>query len=320
MNFQTFFRRLVVSASLAIVALAGNAFAQTATIIRDPSSRAVARGNNLYCAGYVQTAALDTSNHLIGGWNEQDGWMYAQNNELYLNMGSNKDVHLGDVFAVVRPKGGVKTRWTKKGDLGFYVQEVGSVEVIRVKEDHSVARVRTSCDNFMLGDVLQPMEVRSAPVVTQRPPLDRFADPNGKAVGRLFMIRDGREIASTEGIVYVDLGSEDNVQVGDYMTVFRKVGKGNPFENYRNEEIDARNSDYGSTAYSGNVFSNQAPRKGGKHAGQHTVGTGESKDGRPELRKVVGEGVVLNVKERTATVLVTRNAQEIHTGDWVEVQ
>jgi hypothetical protein len=30
--------------------------------------------------------------------------------------------------------------------------------------------------------------------------------------------------------------------------------------------------------------------------------------------------VILNVKERTATALITRNAQEIHTGDWVEVQ
>ena len=35
---------------------------------------------------------------------------------------------------------------------------------------------------------------------------------------------------------------------------------------------------------------------------------------------VVGEAVVLNVKERTATVVITRTAQEIHTGDWVEIQ
>jgi hypothetical protein len=30
--------------------------------------------------------------------------------------------------------------------------------------------------------------------------------------------------------------------------------------------------------------------------------------------------VILNVKERTATALITRNAGEIHTGDMVEVQ
>jgi hypothetical protein len=37
-------------------------------------------------------------------------------------------------------------------------------------------------------------------------------------------------------------------------------------------------------------------------------------------RKVVGEAVVLNVQSRTATVVITRVAQEIHTGDFVEVK
>jgi hypothetical protein len=37
-------------------------------------------------------------------------------------------------------------------------------------------------------------------------------------------------------------------------------------------------------------------------------------------RKIVGEMVVLNVQARTATAVITRVAQEIHTGDFVEVK
>ena len=49
--------------------------------------------------------------------------------------------------------------------------------------------------------------------------------------------------------------------------------------------------------------------------------TERAKEQRPDdIRKVVGEMVILNVKERTATAVVTRTAQEIHPGDWVEVQ
>ena len=47
----------------------------------------------------------------------------------------------------------------------------------------------------------------------ERPALDLFADPSGKAVGRLFMARDGIDLIGRENIVYVDLGAEDNVQV-----------------------------------------------------------------------------------------------------------
>jgi hypothetical protein len=50
------------------------------------------------------------------------------------------------------------------------------------------------------------------------------------------------------------------------------------------------------------------------------VTTAKAKEGRPSIRKVVGEMVVLNVKEKTATAVIVRNAQEIHTGDYVEVQ
>jgi hypothetical protein len=37
-------------------------------------------------------------------------------------------------------------------------------------------------------------------------------------------------------------------------------------------------------------------------------------------RKIVGEMVVLDVQQRTATAVITRIASEVHTGDWVEIQ
>jgi len=40
----------------------------------------------------------------------------------------------------------------------------------------------------------------------------------------------------------------------------------------------------------------------------------------PVPRKVVGEMVILGVQERTATAIITRVAQEVHTGDYVEIQ
>ena len=58
----------------------------------------------------------------------------------------------------------------------------------------------------------------------------------------------------------------------------------------------------------------------GPKSGQ-TVKTPAIKRARPAVpRKVVGELVVLRVEGRTATAVVTRVAQEIHTGDAVEIQ
>lgn len=323
MSFQIVCKRVAAAAFAAFTVLSVVAVAQqrplTVTVPTAKGMR-VAERNNVYCAGYVQSSAIDTSRKIIGGVGEADQFLYSENNVIYINAGSNKGVNVGDVFSVVRPRGQVRTRWTRKDRLGAYMQEVGAVEVVRVKNELSVVRVKASCDNFLLGDLVLPMQPRVAPEFVQRPALDLFADPNGKAVGRLFMSRDNAEVLSRDFVVYIDLGAEDNVQIGDYLTIFRPLGEGNPYSGDWGESASARDEGFQSFEYRGGRFSNQTPRKTGDNARGKVITTDKAREGRPDIRKVVGEMIILNVKERTATALITRNAQEIHTGDWVEVQ
>ncbi|HEY8562589.1 MAG TPA: hypothetical protein VIL74_19580 [Pyrinomonadaceae bacterium] len=281
----------------------------------------VAGANNLYCAGYVQNAQVDTSRKIVGAENEQEQNIYSQGNNVYISLGDNRNVQVGDMFSVVRPRGQVRTRWTSKNNLGFYVQEVGAVEVVKVGGDVAVARVMTSCDNLLLGDLVQAVPSRTSPLFEQRPALNVFADPSGKARGRIFMSRDGQEFLSRDQVVYIDLGAEDNVAVGDYLTVYRPLGKGSVFENDEKENTSARSEGYESDAFRGGKFSNKAPRKRDGDATGKIETNVSAKENRPaNLRKVVGEIVILNVREKTATAVIVRTAQEILTGDWVELQ
>ncbi len=327
MSFQKFNRSIFGILFLILFVSAASNFAQkptpTPTLIINQDNRQmpVAAGNNLFCAGYVETSAVDTSDKIVGAQNEQEKFTYALGDNVYINRGATRGAKVGDMFAVVRPRGRVETRWSKKKNLGFYVQEVGSVEIIKVKADVSVARVSYSCDNFLLGDLLQPMASRTSPTFTQRPALDVFGEPSGKTSGRIFMARDNQELLGREQIVYIDLGAEDNVKVGDYLTIYRPLGEGNLFKKSPNESVSARDKGFQSDRYRGGKFSNQAPRKSGDRAEGRIVTTREAKENRPAgLRKIVGELIILNVKERTATAIITRNAQEIHTGDSVELQ
>lgn len=280
----------------------------------------VAGGNNLFCAGYVETAPVDTSYEIVGAQNEKDGHIYAQGDYLYLSFGASRGAKIGDVYSVIRPRGQVKTRWTDKQNLGFYVQEVGAVELIGVKNDVSVAKVKTSCDNLMLGDLLQPIPNRINPMLVQRPALNLFADIRGKNSGRIFMARDQQELLGQNTIVYIDLGAEDNVKPGDYLTIYRSLGTGNIIDRQFGESISARDAGFQSSEYRGGRFSNQAPRKSGAKARGKVVTTNEAKEDRPSLQRILGEMVIINVKEKTATALITRSASEIHTGDKVAVQ
>lgn len=281
----------------------------------------VAGDTNLYCAGYIQRAPISTRTEIVGAENEKDQHIFFQGDSLYINSGSADGVNEGDMFAVVRPRGKVKTRWTNKGSLGFYVQEVGAVEVKRVMRDVSVVEVKTSCSTLLLGDLLEAVPQRTSPVFSYRGPLDRFAPSSGKASGRIVMAKDNAEVLGGEMIVYVDLGSEDNVNVGDVLTVFRPLGTGNIFTKVIEESVDNKEDGYESDRYEGGHFSNQTARKKGSEAGGAVVKSEDAKSRRPGgLRRIVGELMILNVKEGTATALIVRNTSEIHPGDRVEVK
>ena len=322
MNFQSFLHRVsaVGLAAACLFAVAAEAqqrprpvpMATPALIINNgPRNLRVAERNNVYSAGYVQTSPVNTGSEIVGAYNEQEQSVYSENNAVVVNAGANKGVHVGELMSVTRPRGTVKTRRTRKNDLGFYVEELGVLEVTTVKPEVSIARVRTSCADMQLGDLVQPFQPRVAPLAVSRPALDLFGDPSGKATGRLFMARDHQEMLTREQIVYVDLGAEDSVQVGDYLTIYRTLGKGNPFENDEDYNTDGRIYGYQSDEYRGGKFSNRAARKSGDKAQGRTITLEDPKKNRPAgLRKVVGEAVILNVKERTATAIITASPRK----------
>ncbi len=294
-----------------------------ANVVYNDSNKnlAVAVRNNLYCAGYIQKSSFNTKLEIVGSKDEKEKHIYAEGDELYVNSGAVDGVKVGDKFSVIRPRGKFKSEWSKKKDLGVYVQELGAVEVVRVMRDVSVAKVMTSCGVILFGDILTPVPNRQSPMFKKREALDIYAMSSGKANGRILMARDGIELLGREQIVYVDLGREDNVQIGDYMTIYRPLGTGDLFANVLKESIDNKEEGYESDRYKGGRYSNQSARKKGTDGNGAVVTTEDAKSRRPDgLRRVVGELIVLNVFERTATVMIVRNESEIHTGDYVEVQ
>ena len=83
-------------------------------------------------------------------------------------------------------------------------------------------------------------------------------------------------------VVFVDLGHKENIQVGDYFRISRPFSKKNM-----------------------SLFNIDDYRK--------------HRDSFAEVRKVIGEAVVMRVDEKTSTCLVTYSTEEITLGDDVEI-
>jgi hypothetical protein len=290
----------------------------------------VAGQSKLYCAGFIKYQRLPRMPEIVGAEEEQEQRTYADGDIVYLNRGSAEGIKEGQNFQIIRPRGDVKGVYKQKfGYLGTYVQDVGQLQVFRVWENTAAARITFTCDTALLGDLLAPIPDRESPLQRAEANLDRFADPSGKQTGILMMAKDNREMVTRNDIVYIDLGTEDKINRGDYLTVYRPLGTGN-LTRVDNEEM-ARNRATGfqSDRYRGGGISNQGSRAKDETAFVNAEGryryrpitSREVKRHRPPMpRKIVGEMVVIDVQTRTATAIITRVVGEVHTGDWVEIQ
>ena len=283
----------------------------------------VARESESACAGFIEQTPPRDRFEIVGAEDETLNRLFAEGDYVFVNAGAQQGAQVGQEFSVVRPRGQFRSKFsTKRGSLGVFTQEIGRVRVVRVKDQVSVALVVASCDNILLGDLLRRVPPRTLPAGRADAALDHFSEPTGKQSGRIVLARDGREAVSLDQVVFIDLGAEDNVKPGDYLTVFRPVEKGVIVKQGNEIAANARRG-FESDHKRGGEFSNQAQRLKDVDGGMYeeTVKTPEIRKRRPAVpRRVLGELVVLHVEGRTATAVVTRVAQEIHTGDHVEVQ
>lgn len=295
-------------------------------IMPDESGPALAAGSTeLYCAGFIQYAPAPNDLQIVGGEQEQEQRTFGEGDIVYINAGSQEGVRVDQEFSVIRPRGQFKSKLSKKkGWLGVYTQELGRLRVINVKDRVSVAVVTNSCELMLLGDLLRAAPQRVSPTERLEVGLDRFTDPSGKQRGRIVLARDGLEMLTQRQVVFIDLGTEDSIKPGDFFTIYRPVGRGN-LTRFRDEEITpAASGGFESDRYKGGKFSIKAQRvKKPNNNGVYgpIISSIDVMNDRPRLpRKVVGELVVLSVQRRTATAVITRVAQEVHTGDDVELQ
>jgi hypothetical protein len=176
--------------------------------------------------------------------------------------------------------------------MGTLYADIGQLRVVRALEKTSIAELKLTCDLMQRGDIVRPLAARPAPSFHDAK-FDPFAAPSGKKMAMIVTTKHYGQIAGAGSIVFVNLGSAQGVQVGDYFRVFRYQGTRNDLD-YQVRNMAYKAYGYGSTPVA-----------------YHW-------DNLP--RQIVGEGLVLRTGPNSATVLLTVAREEIFDGDYVEVE
>jgi hypothetical protein len=253
----------------------------------------------IYCSNFVTSERPSDDSRLISGEQSNSKLVFSTRDYVFLSKGSNQGVHVGDRFSVFRPeKDPVDVQWFKWQDklmkaMGTFYKDVGQVKVLNVQANVSTAEITFACDYLQRGDLIRPWQERPSPPFKAAEKFDHFAPVSGKSVG---MVVVGKEFGQTYGklqTVYINLGTNQGVNVGDYMRIFRYQG-GNAQTVPYFEDYQYRMYGFGSNpiAYKWNDLP----------------------------REILGEGIVLNVSPNSSTLFITSSRIEMYAGDYAELE
>jgi hypothetical protein len=260
--------------------------------------------SDIYCAGFYTQRPVETG--LIVQSSEDGGFKneLASGDYVYLNRGT--DVITGSEggqYTVIRPVKDVNRKEAFAGQrmllqqMGTLYAEVGRLE-IEVLHDQSVtAKILMACDSINPGDIAIPFNARTAPSFKTPHMTNRFAALSGKATGTIAAAKDYDDWLGEGKIVYMNLGSAQGLQPGNYLYVTRSYMGGG-------------NAEFAKAAH-------QYPTEfNGTSMGRKLTAAEEA----ALPREVLGEVMVLSVQEGSATGIITYSRAEIGVGDSVELE
>ena len=297
--------RVAVLAAMLFVPLALPAASQQPAAQSDP----ITRGTDVYCTGFITDAMPSTDLRIVGAEQENMKVTFAQGDVVFLNRGRGAGIEPGAAYFIIRPLGEFKHPFTKK-KMGYYIREVGLLRVLEVHDLTATAQILVSCDTVEFGDLLKPYQEIAPPAARDARPLPRYSEGSNDTRGQIIMSPGFHEHLSARRVVYVDVGRQENVQPGDYFTIYRQTGPTEGITNTpKDNVVHQRDKDFSSDRY-----------RGGEYAVSATTKPLDKimRERPPIPRKVLGEMVVLKVENHTCVAMITRTTAEVTVGDFVE--
>jgi hypothetical protein len=144
----------------------------------------------------------------------------AEGDLVYVSGSAESGLTAGETYLAVIP--GAIVHHPATGEvLGRRYEYAGQIRILCLDGERARAMVMQSCREIPIGARLKPMPQLPIPIA-RIPPLPQWCDPpSGRTSGYIVDSR-GWELGSSEGnLVQIDLGSNDQLEPGDFLTVFR---------------------------------------------------------------------------------------------------
>jgi len=264
---------------------------------------------DIYCAGFLTKDRVPDANYVNGGMQTPTSTKFDTGELVYL---AGTGYQAGQLYSIIREMRDVNEYEIYPGErkvlatAGRPYGEIGRVRVVDTRSHSAIAQVEFSCDPINPGDVAVPF-VEKPPVAFHVPGhFDRFAPANGKLSGRIVLGKDFDSVLGTGMKLYMNMGSNQGVKVGDYFRVVRS------YTATLRDPVD-------SLSFKARTSEDTQMRPPTFEADRFTKTKGPNIHVGDLPRRAVGEVVVLNVTPTSSSAMVVFALEDVYAGDSVEL-
>jgi hypothetical protein len=280
------------------------------TSVNDPFVRfQTPTASDIYCAGFITKEHIPDANYINGGLETPTSTKFELGELVFL---AGSGYQAGQLYSVIREIRDINEYELYPGQrkvlaaAGRPYGEIGRVRVVDTRSHSAIGQVEFSCDPINPGDVVVPF-VEKQPIAFHVPGhFDRFAPGNGKLTGRIVLGKDFDGFLGTGMKLYMNMGSNQGVKVGDYFRVVRSYSATlhDPVDSLSFDVPTSEDTQVRPPTYEANRFT-------------RTKGPNIHVADLP--RRAVGEVVVLNVTPTASSGMIVFALDDVHAGDTVEL-
>jgi len=263
---------------------------------------------DIYCSGFISKQILPDANFIAGGLETPSTTKFTRGDVVYL-YGSGYTA--GAEYQILRALRDVNEYEMFPGqkkllkETGQPYEEVGRIKVVDTRSHTAIARVEYACDGINPGDTAVPFAEKLSVAFHAPVRFDMFLPSSSKLSGRIVMGKDFDSQFGTGHKVYLNVGANQGVHVGDYFRAVRS------YDADLNDPVD-------SLSFKAAIAEDTQKKTPSVDPARFTKSNGPVIHVRDLPRRAVGEIVIIGVTPTTATGMVVFSLEDMHAGDGVE--
>jgi hypothetical protein len=177
--------------------------------------------SDIYCSGWIGETRELFAGAIISAEMVDSQSSFIEGDIVYLDLGTSRGGDAGQEFWIVRPADLVYRNDADLNPYGRLYTTPGRLRILCAQEESSIAEVVASCFDVQVGDRILPFEPVPVPLVRRTRMLTSCDPPSDRLNGRILWVRDTATAVAFDSVVFVDLGEENGLAPGDFLTVYR---------------------------------------------------------------------------------------------------